>query len=144
MDSMTSAERAKDKRLRDIYNTTLDAQNKVRAEQKNCCAICGRSFDKFTLFQDHEHACCPRKLKKFCGKCCRGLLCYPCNKFVVGVLEKQSVDKVKIPPLVLLKKMVKYFEHWNPILEEKGCYLEKPEVKKATVCKKEKSIRRRS
>src|ERR1035441_4436227 len=89
---MTSAERSKDKRLRAIYNTTLEAQNKQRDEQGNACAICKRDFAKFTAFQDHEHKCCPRRKKNFCGKCNRGLICYLCNKWLVGVLEKQARD----------------------------------------------------
>ena len=123
---MTSAERAKDKRLRDIYNTTLDAQNKQRAEQKNACAICGRDFAKFTAFQDHEHKCCPRRLKTFCGKCNRGLICYLCNKWLVGVLERQAKD---LSPIELCQRVVLYLEKWNSILKGRGCY-DKPEAKK--------------
>jgi hypothetical protein len=141
-DQLTSTERAKDKRLREIYGgLTLEEQNKQRAKQGNACAMCGRDFSKFTPFQDHEHKCCPRRLKTFCGKCNRGLLCYPCNKFVTGILEKQSINKVLIPPLTLLGKMVEYFEYWNPILTEKGCYDEKPEAKKAVIRRKKKSVR---
>ena len=139
---MTSAERAKDKRLRDIYGgLTLEEQNKQRAKQGNACACCGRDFAKFTPFQDHEHKCCPRKLKKFCGKCNRGLLCYCCNKFVVGILERQSVDGKRILVQTLLKKMVAYFDYWVPILTVRGCYLEKEPAKKADVRRKKKSIR---
>ncbi|GEM_PF-1879901 len=137
---MTSAERAKDKRLRDIYNTTLEAQNEQRAKQGNRCAICRRDFAKFTAFQDHEHKCCPRRLKKFCGRCNRSLLCFSCNKFVVGVLERQSVDGKKLNPLWLLKQIIAYFEYWNPILKAKGCYEEKPKEKTA-VSRKKKRIR---
>jgi hypothetical protein len=135
---LTTAERAKDKRLRDIYNTTLEAQNEQKAKQDNRCAMCRRDFARFTAFQDHEHKCCPRRKKKFCGKCNRGLLCYPCNKFVTGILEKQSVDGKLLDPLFMLARMTKYFEYWNPILKAKGCYEEK---KVAAVCKKKKSIR---
>jgi hypothetical protein len=137
---LTSAERAKDKRLRDIYNTTLEAQNEQRAKQGNRCAICRRDFAKFTAFQDHEHKCCPRRLKKFCGRCNRSLLCFSCNKFVVGVLERQSVDGKKLNPLWLLKQIIAYFEYWNPILKAKGCYEEKPKEKTA-VSRKKKRIR---
>ena len=136
---MTSAERAKDIRLRNIYKMTLEEQNEKRVEQNNACAICGRDFTMFTAFQDHLHACCPRRLKEFCGKCCRGLLCYHCNKFLVGVLERQSVNKVKLDPVFLLKKMIAYYEKWEPILKAKGCYDEKPKVK-AAVRKTKKSV----
>jgi hypothetical protein len=135
---LTSAEKAKDRRLQDIYKITLEQQNEQRAKQGNACACCGRDFAKFTAFQDHEHKCCPRRAKKFCGKCCRGLLCYPCNKFVVGVLERQSIDKKLIPVQVLLTKMKAYFDYWEPILKAKGCYDEKPEVK--TTVRRSKKI----
>jgi len=99
---MTSQERAKDKRLRDIYNSSLEKNNATMAEQNNCCAICERPFvvgasslkfkkEVYTPFQDHFHGCCPRHLKKFCGLCNRGLLCFLCNKFVVGVIEMKDI-----------------------------------------------------
>ena len=133
---MTSRERAKDKRLRDVYNTTLEAQNKQRDEQKNSCAICGRDFAHFTPFQDHEHKCCPRRKKKFCGRCNRGLLCFLCNKYVVGVIERQcSANNVKLTPIEFLNRIKEYFEYWNPILKQKGCY----EEKKVTAVRKAKA-----
>jgi hypothetical protein len=136
---LTSRDRAKDKRLRDIYNTTLEKQNEQRAKQNNGCAICGRSFEKFTPFQDHEHACCPRRLKKFCGNCLRGLLCFLCNKYVVGVIERQcKANNVKMTPLEFLDKIKAYLSYWTPILKQKGCYEEKQE--KSTARKKKKSV----
>ena len=131
VDQLTTAERAKDKRLQTIYNTTLEKQNEQRAKQFNKCAICHRDFAKFTAFQDHDHQCCPRRLHEFCGKCNRALLCFGCNKFVVGILERQYVDKVRIEPLVLLARLVAYFEYWNPILKSNGAYAGKPKVKAA-------------
>jgi Recombination endonuclease VII len=132
---MTSAERAKDQRLQKIYKITLEEQNANKASQNNACACCGRDFDHYTAFQDHLHKCCPRRLKEFCGKCNRGLLCYTCNKFVVGILERGQ----PLPPLALLARLVAYFEKWEPILKAKGCYDEKPKVK-ATVRRKKKSV----
>lgn len=129
---MTSAEKAKDKRLQQIYKMTLEEQNVTRKEQNNSCAICGRDFNHYTAFQDHLHDCCPRRLKEFCGKCNRGLLCYPCNKFVVGIVERQSINKVKVDPIKFIKSMLAYFEKWVPIMKAKGCYDEKPKVKAPT------------
>lgn len=114
---MTSQEAAKDKRLRATFNSSLVGFRQRMAEQNNCCAICERPFlvgagsgqfnkEVYTAFQDHDHACCPRRLRKFCGKCNRGLLCYTCNKFVVGVIEK-----MKIPVVRLLA----YLEKWKHI-----------------------------
>jgi hypothetical protein len=138
MDQLTAAEVAKDRRLRAIYNTTLEAQNVVRTEQGNACAICGRPFATFTAFQDHWHGCCPRRLKRYCGKCNRGLLCFVCNKYVVGVLEKQ-----KFPVIETCKRIIAYFEKWELILKKKGAYAAKPKAGKEDkkLRKKQKSVR---
>ena len=110
-------EEVKDKRLREVYNSSLEKHNALMAEQKSCCAVCERPFVQgagagnfkkgvYTAFQDHDHACCPRRLRKFCGLCNRGLLCYTCNKFVVGIIEKQ-----KIP----VERLLAYLEKWKHI-----------------------------
>ena len=127
---MTTAERAKDKRLQTIYNTTLEKQNEQRAKQLNKCAICHRDFAKFTAFQDHDHQCCPRRLHEFCGKCNRALLCFGCNKFVVGILERQYVDKVRLEPLnnevvayhlgYVVEKATKFFEEVRYDIQQCG------------------------
>ena len=114
---MTPQEKAKDKRLQDTFNSSLDKFNAKMAEQNNCCAICGRPFvlgastEKFkkeidTAFMDHVHGCCPRRLKKFCGACNRGLLCYICNRFVVGVIEMKEIPA---------GKLAAYMEKWKHI-----------------------------
>ncbi len=133
---MTSAEKAKDKRLRDIYGITLAEQTVQRIEQGNACAICGRPFETFTPFQDHEHKCCPRRLKKFCGKCCRGLICFLCNKWLVGVLERQATRDLS--PIELCQRVIAYLEKWNKILKGRGCYEKEA---KAVVRRKKKSLR---
>ena len=122
---MTASERAKDKRLQKQYKMTLEEQNKRKAEQGNRCAICGRPFpplknekgQTFTPYQDHEHKCCPttgkNKVTEYCGRCNRGLLCFLCNKYLVGVLEKQNLP---------VDKLFEYVKKWKKILTEKGCY----------------------
>lgn len=117
---LTPSEKAKDARLRKTYKITLDEQNAQRKKQGNACAICGRDFAKFTPFQDHWHGCCPRRLKEFCGKCNRSLLCFGCNKYVVGVIERQSVNGVRLNPIALLNSLLAYFEYWEPVLHERG------------------------
>jgi Recombination endonuclease VII len=123
--TVNSAERAKDKRLRDVYKSSLEENNNKRAEQNNQCPICDKEFDVppkfYRAFQDHYHGCCARKLGKYCGRCNRGILCFQCNKYVVGVLEKMKVDP---------KKIVAYFDKWTPILVAKGAYDEKPKPEK--------------
>lgn len=112
---MTKQEQAKDKRLRDTFNSSLEKFNAQLAEQNYCCAICERPFiagagskefnkEVYTPFVDHDHKCCPRRLKKFCGLCTRGLLCYGCNRYVVGVIER-----TKIP----VERLAAYLQKWS-------------------------------
>jgi len=103
---LTTSEEAKDKRLKKIYKKSLAEFNAQVEEQDGGCAICGRSFVEFTAFQDHDHRCCPRKLKEYCGKCCRGVLCFLCNKFVVGIVERQKVP---------VDKLLEYVNKWKHI-----------------------------
>ena len=133
---LTSKERAKDKRLREIYNTTLEAQNEQRSKQKNACAICRRSFTQFAAFQDHDHKCCPRRLKRFCGLCNRGLLCYLCNKYAVGLLE--WMRKMDIP----MAAVAAYIPEWDAIITAKGGYAPKEKIKSPR--KKKRSQRKQT
>jgi hypothetical protein len=89
------------------------------------CAICGRSFASFVKFQDHDHRCCPRRLKKFCGKCNRGLLCYLCNKYAVGLLEWMAKMGITI------EKVVAYKQFWDVELVRRGAYEPKATPKKS-------------
>lgn len=139
-----SARKAKDIRLRKIYKKTIEDFDKLLESQDGRCAICLRPFPplknadgkSFTPNWDHYHGCCPRRIKEFCGKCCRGLLCFVCNKFVMGIIEKQ-----KIP----VDRLVAYFKKWEPILRELGAYDIKPyqpakKKSKRRVRKKQKSV----
>jgi len=119
---LTSAERAKDKRLRTIYNRTLEDQNAQLKEQHSACAICRRPFPQFQAYQDHDHKCCPRRLKSYCGKCNRGLLCYLCNKYAVGLIE--WMRKMDIPFDVLIA----YIKFWDEEIKRKGGYEPKPKI----------------
>jgi hypothetical protein len=113
---LTPQERAKDKRLRTTFNSSLEKFNAKMEEQGYCCAICQRPFvaganptgefkkEVYSAFFDHAHRCCPRRLKKFCGRCCRGILCFTCNKFVVGVLEKLKID---------IDRLYAYIKKWD-------------------------------
>jgi hypothetical protein len=125
MGKLSTADRAKAARLLSIYLMTLEEHNAKRAEQKNACAICRRPFTQFKAFQDHDHACCPRRLKHFCGKCNRGLLCYLCNKYAVGLLE--WLVKVDID----FERVVEYKKFWDATIKARGGYGPKPKSKKA-------------
>ena len=134
---LSKSEIAKDKRLREIYNTTLEAQNEQRRIQKNACEICRRPFSQFQAYQDHDHKCCPRRLKRYCGKCNRSLLCYLCNKKAVGSFE--YLIKLGIDP----QKVVDYFKGWDIVVAAKGGYAPKektPRPKARRVSKKQRGV----
>jgi hypothetical protein len=65
VEKLSKSQKAKDARLRSIYNTTLEEQNVTRETQHNACAICRRPFGQFQAYQDHDHKCCPRRLHNF-------------------------------------------------------------------------------
>lgn len=130
---LTSEEKAKARRLLAIYKMTLAEDAAKRGEQKNACAICRRSFSQFRSFQDHDHKCCPRRLKNFCGKCNRGILCYLCNKYAVGLLE--WLVKVDIE----FEKVAEYKRFWDAEVARKGGYAPKEAATKK-LRKKQKGI----
>lgn len=129
----TSAQVARDKRLKSTYNSSLDEYDAKLAKQGNKCAICERPFPKFMAYQDHDHDCCPRKLKKFCGKCNRGLLCFLCNKYAVGLVEKLSKQGIDFA------KVLAYLKVWHRVVAAKGGY-EKKTKTSGRVPKKQKSV----
>jgi hypothetical protein len=52
------------------------------------------------------------------------------------VIERQcSANNVKLTPIEFLNRIKAYFEYWNPILKQKGCY----EEKKVTAVRKAKA-----
>jgi hypothetical protein len=127
---MTSSERAKEKRLLDVYKQTLEEHNAKRTEQLNACLLCRRPFSQFQPYQDHDHDCCYPKRKKanhFCGKCNRGLLCFVCNKFYVPAIEKMLRDNVDP------KMVADYVLGWRKKIQAKGGYApkESPKLRKA-------------
>jgi hypothetical protein len=103
--------KTQDARLRRIYKITKAKQDIEIREQGGGCAICGRPFPKFRAFQDHFHGCCPRKLSEYCGRCTRGVLCFTCNKYCVGVLERQKIDP---------NKVAAYLNKWGAVLRARG------------------------
>lgn len=122
MDKLTSKEKAQDTRLRRVYKKTLSQKIAEIKAQGNGCAICGRAYPKYTLSQDHDHACCKRPRGKkgntavFCGKCNRGWLCYLCNRWAIGSLEYMA--KVDIPA----EKAFEYLKMWHAKIVERGGY----------------------
>lgn len=86
-------ERTAENRLSDkcrAYGITPQRYWEMLEEQGGTCAMCGRTPEQNgkMLAVDHDHACCPTKLKS-CGRCVRGLLCSSCN-VVLGYIENTA------------------------------------------------------
>jgi hypothetical protein len=129
---------AREYRLR-RYKLTPEEQDKIKAEQNNGCAICHRDFATYTAFQDHyHHKGCGGSAKQLCGLCLRGMLCFNCNKYCVGTIERMSIACKKIPPATLLKSMLAYFEKWEPMMKERDA--EDAKVKKTKRVRKSKNL----
>lgn len=79
--------------LRTKYRLTLEQYDVMLAAQDGHCAVCPALPGKQRLHVDHDHRCCPGK--KTCGKCIRGLLCYPCNG-KLGLLESDTEYAVRL------------------------------------------------
>jgi len=63
------------------YNITPEDYWALYEAQGGCCALCQRATGKAKkLSIDHDHSCCPGRTS--CGRCIRGLLCGPCNKYL--------------------------------------------------------------
>lgn len=79
----------RDHRLRRLYGITLRQYNLMLKRQKGVCAIC-RRVPKSVLHVDHDH----KTLRV------RGLLCYYCNRRVVG--RHRTTE--------LLRRVIKYLD----------------------------------
>ena len=66
-----------------IYGITQDIYNKLLAKQNSVCWICGRPAKTISLNIDHNH-------NKNKGTI-RGLLCFSCNKYVIGRSETPDI-----------------------------------------------------
>lgn len=68
------------------YNLTGDQYLALYNRFEGLCHMCryrkGRQVD-------HDHGCC--KDKTSCGKCVRGLLCGPCNKYLGFIRDRVDV-----------------------------------------------------
>jgi hypothetical protein len=96
---MTKKDKAKDYHLKRTYGITLKQYKKMLKDQNNSCKICKRHESEFSnsLAVDHDH-----KTNEI-----RGLLCFVCNKLIVGRHNKDSVKKLVeyiLPEYELIKK----------------------------------------
>lgn len=82
--------RQRHQRLATRYGLTADAFEDLLHRQRGGCAICEtRESDRWAV--DHDHACCDGD--STCGKCIRGILCFPCNQ-ALGLL-RDSPENLK-------------------------------------------------
>lgn len=66
------------------YSLTPEQYDEMLASQGGGCGICAAPPKSTALHVDHDHSCCPAG--ESCGRCVRGLLCYPCNRYL-GLLK---------------------------------------------------------
>lgn len=79
----------RDKYLRNKYGISLNEYNLIFIQQNGGCAICeGKPKPGKNLNVDHNHQ----------SGAVRGLLCYRCNRYLVGPLEK----RFKFPRVALM------------------------------------------
>jgi Recombination endonuclease VII len=90
---LADPDRAADQTLRQKYGLTLKQYNERLAAQGGGCAICDAKPRLARLHVDHDHRCCPGK--KTCGRCFRGIVCYPCNT-KLSILESDSEFAVRM------------------------------------------------
>lgn len=77
----------KDKYLKKKYGISLEEYNCKLAEQKDCCAMCGKHKSNFkrSLHVDHNHKT---------GQV-RGLCCFYCNRQLIGKHNSKTVGQLK-------------------------------------------------
>lgn len=86
-----SKNKVKNTRLLKTYGITLDEYNQKLKEQGGVCAICKLPPKNRSLCVDHLHEK-DKKGKQVRGnkEAVRGLVCYFCNKYVIGALERRN------------------------------------------------------
>ena len=93
--------RKRHQRLAIQYGFSVDDFDNLIKEQGGGCAICQtRNANQWAV--DHDHNCCPSSTVT-CGKCVRGVLCFPCNQALGLFKDSRSV----------LKKALSYLEVSN-------------------------------
>ena len=103
MVEMTKEEKRRDYQYKRLYSITLKDYNKMLKRQKNCCAICGRSQDKFhhNLSVDHNHST---------GKV-RGLLCQFCNTKILRHFRDNK--NIAVGLVKYLQKAIREDKEWS-------------------------------
>ncbi|WP_443061113.1 endonuclease VII domain-containing protein [Streptomyces sp. NBC_00464] len=81
----------RDSRLTARFGVDAARYDTLLSNQGGVCAICKRPDPAGrALAVDHDHTCCPA-VGVSCGKCVRGLLCWPCNVGIGHLRDDVSV-----------------------------------------------------
>lgn len=78
-------EKAKDKYFKREYGISFEEHKQILVAQNNQCAMCGSTG---RLFVDHDH-------HQGAGnrKAVRGLLCYRCNRYILGNRTLKQIEQ---------------------------------------------------
>lgn len=87
---------AREQHLLRRYHMTVEDYELLLEKQDRVCAVCKNPPKTQSLHVDHDPKCCPRVRGEqgsidTCGKCIRGLVCYPCNG-LLGKIENGYLD----------------------------------------------------
>jgi hypothetical protein len=100
-------------RVERVYGLPPAEQRDLWAFQGERCA-CGKVPGARGAQNDHAHECCPGPTS--CGRCVRGLLCWSCNREIIGRLEqlfgsagavaalRRLADHIEDPPLARMRR----------------------------------------
>ena len=78
--------RHRHQRLAGRYGLSAESFEDLLRRQGGGCAIC-QTTESNRWAVDHDHACCDGEVT--CGKCVRGILCFPCNQ-ALGLLKDSA------------------------------------------------------
>jgi hypothetical protein len=97
------------------YGISSDRYWKLYDEQGGKCFICQRATGRSkNLAVDHDHSCCPEL--PACGKCCRALLCSPCNQ-LLGQLRDDPLAALRVIEVLIWPPAQRYgWTGWPPAM----------------------------
>jgi hypothetical protein len=83
------------RRVADVYGLGVGEYDALYLAQGGRCWICRRATGKAKrLAVDHDHACTEGHAPtSACRRCIRGLLCGPCNLYVIGRLDLDALQR---------------------------------------------------
>lgn len=76
----------REKRLQRKYGLSVAEYDLMFTQQNGVCAICGHPSKKRRLAVDHNHK----------TQVIRGLLCWTCNRTIMGAIDRLGIDPMKI------------------------------------------------